>query len=122
MEQLSGLIEKSAIQWNLEISIDELVATIKKESVSNGQDKFNNDAPLIIFREKPTTLIILDGEPKIQKDKELDADRVVNSPYIIFKEASQWNLYVGGVWYKSNAVTSGWMPNTKLSKKLFSQI
>lgn len=118
VDKLSKLIETEAMKWNLEISIDALVATIEKESTSSGLDKFDNKAPEVLYRDKPTTLVILDGEPKIQKDKDLDADRVVNSPSLIFKEGSQWNMYTGGIWYKSSAVTQGWTPNNSLSKKV----
>ncbi len=67
---------------------------------------------------KPTTLVIIDGEPKVQKDKDLDADRVVNTPALIFKEGSQWNMYNGGIWYKSASITSGWTPEKSMSKKV----
>lgn len=118
VEKLSRLLESEVVKWKLEISLDALVATIKKENASSGNEKFNNKAPKVLYTDKPTTLVLLDGEPKIQKDKDLDAERVVNSPYLIFKEDNQWNMYTGGIWYKSASVTSGWSPNYKLSKKV----
>lgn len=118
IDKLIKLVETEALKWNLEISIDELVATIEKENVSSGAEQFNNAAPDIIYRNKPTTLVLLDGEPKIQKDKDLDADRVINTPYLIFKEGNQWNLYTGGIWYKSTSITDNWTPNSSLSTKL----
>ncbi|MFD2246460.1 hypothetical protein [Pontibacter ruber] len=117
IDKLSKLIETEAMKWKLETTLDELVATIKKVNIASGTD-FNNKPPKILYRDKPSTLVILDGEPIIQKDKELDADRVVNSPFLIFKEGNQWNLYVGGFWYKSASVKSGWKQNTKLSDKV----
>ncbi|MBC5773650.1 hypothetical protein H8S95_06215 [Pontibacter sp. KCTC 32443] len=117
IDKLTNLIETEVPKWKLETTLDELVATIRKENIASGAD-FNNKPPKILYRDKPSTLVILDGEPKIQKDIELDADRVVNSPYLIFKEGNQWNLYVGGLWYKSTSVKSGWSQNTKLSAKV----
>ncbi len=118
IDKVAAAIEKEVPTWNLQFSIDDMVASIKKDNNSAANDQFKNDPPKIIYTEKPTTLVILDGEPKIQKDKDLDADRVVNSPNLIFKEGNQWNLYLGGIWYKSSSVTEGWKPNTSLSKKL----
>jgi hypothetical protein len=92
------------------------VSTIKRDHPN--AEIYNNDPPKIIYTTKPTTLVVLDGEPKIQKDKDLDADRVVNSPSLIFKEGNQWNMYNGGIWYKSNAVTSGWTAENSMSKKV----
>jgi hypothetical protein len=70
------------------------------------------------YRDKPTSLVILDGEPKIKKDKDLDAERVLNSPNLIFKEGNQWNMYNGGTWYKSAQVTSGWVAEKSMSAKV----
>lgn len=118
IERVAAAIEKEVPTWNLQFSIDAMVASIKKDNNSAPNDQFKNDPPKIIYRDKATTLVILNGEPKIQKDKDLDADRVVNSPNLIFKEGSQWNLYLGGVWYKSATITEGWKNNNDLSKKL----
>ena len=118
VQQMVDAIEKEAPKWNLQISLDKLIASIKSDNNSSTNDQFKNDPPKIIYRNKPTALIVLDGEPKIQKDKNLDADKVVNSPNLIFKEGSQWNLYVGGIWYKSPSITEGWKQNTTLSTKL----
>lgn len=118
INKLTSLIQKEAPQWKLKISIDELVASVKKENVSQVSSGFKNDPPKIIYAVKPTTLVVLDGEPEIQKDNNLDADKVVNSPNLIFKESNQWNLYAGGIWYKSSEVITGWKQNNSLSKKV----
>ncbi|MEN9570226.1 MAG: hypothetical protein RL172_1457, partial [Bacteroidota bacterium] len=116
LNKLVALLETEIPKWQLTISLDQLVAAIKKEHPD--AEIYNNEPPKIIVKNKPTTLVLLDGEPRIQKDKNLDADRVANSPYLIFKEGSQWNMYLGGVWYKSMAVTTGWVAATGMSKKV----
>jgi len=118
VDNLAALIHKEAPNWNLSLSIDDLVASIKEANPSSSSTQFNNDAPKIVYATRPTTLVVLDGAPEIQNDKNLGADKVVNSPNLIFKEGKQWNLYAGGVWYKSSAVTSGWQPNNSLSAKV----
>ena len=116
VKSLISLIEAEVPNWNMEMSLDDLVATIKRDR--SNSDAYNNEPPTIIYRTKPTSLVILDGEPKIQKDTELDADRVVNSPALIFKEGNQWNMYNGGIWYKSASVTTGWTPSQTMSAKV----
>lgn len=118
LDKLVAVIEKEAPKWNLQISLDKLIATIKLDNNTAAGEQFKNDPPKIIYRNTPTTLVILDGAAKIQKDKDLDADKVVNSPNLIFKEGNQWNMYVGGIWYMSASVTEGWKANTVLSTKL----
>jgi hypothetical protein len=119
LNALIKLLETEIPKWDLRISIDALVASVKQENAGT-KEVFKNDPPEIFYRDKPTTLVFIDGEPKIQKDKDLDADRVVNTPSLLFKDEGKWCLYTGGVWYKSKSITSGWEPNTSLNKKLSS--
>jgi hypothetical protein len=116
IDKLVAIIETEVPNWEMEISIDALVATIRRDYPN--AEIYNNDPPRIIYATKPTSLVIIDGEPKIQKDKDLDAERVVNTPNLIFKEGSQWNMYNGGTWYKSSSVTSGWTAEKTMSKKV----
>ena len=118
VDKLIAFLEAEIPKWNMEIALDDLVATIRRDYPN--AEVYNNDPPKIIYATKPTSLVILDGEPKIKKDKDIDADRVLNTPSLIFKEGSQWNLYEGGIWYKSNSVTSGWTPEKTMSKKVSS--
>jgi len=118
VDNLIREIEQEVPKWNMQISIDDLIATIKNENAGKGDDQFNNAPPQIYYRNRPTTLVTFDGDPKVQKDKDLDADRVVNTPTLIFKEGNQWNMYNGGIWYKSSSIMSGWTQNTNLSAKV----
>ena len=118
IDKMAAAIEKEAPTWKIQFSIDDVAASIKKDNNTSSNNQFNNDPPKIIYTDKQTTLVLLDGAPKIQQDKDLDAERVVNSPNLIFKEGNFWNLYLGGIWYMSSSVTDGWKPNTSLSKKL----
>ncbi len=118
IQKLSDLIEKEVPKWNMEIALDAVIATIRKDH--SNAEIYNNDPPKIIYTTKPTTLVLIDGDPIIKKDKDLDADRVLNTPSLIFKEGTQWNMYNGGIWYKSTAVISGWLPEKSMSKKISS--
>ncbi len=118
IDQLTALIEKEAPTWKLQISLDKLITSIQSDNNSATSAQFKNDPPVIIYRNNPSTLIVLDGEPKIQKDKNLDADKVVNSPNLIFKDENNWHLYAGGIWYVSANIKEGWKENKKLSKKI----
>ena len=117
-DKFIAFLESEIPKWNMEIALDAIVATIRRDYPN--AEVYNNDPPKIIYATKPTSLVILDGEPKIKKDKDLDADRVLNTPSLIFKEGNQWNLYDGGNWYKSNSVTSGWTAEKSMSKKVSS--
>lgn len=116
LQKMINLIETEVPKWNFDFSLDQITATMKRKSGDG--EMYNNTPPKIYYRDKPTSLVILDGEPKIKKDKDLDAERVLNSPNLIFKEGSQWNMYEGGTWYKSSQVTSGWVAEKSMSAKV----
>jgi hypothetical protein len=117
-DKFIAFLESEIPKWNLEIALDAIVATIRRDYPN--AEVYNNDPPKIIYATKPTSLVLIDGDPKIKKDKDLDADRVLNTPSLIFKEGNQWNLYDGGNWYKSNSVTNGWTAEKSMSKKVSS--
>jgi hypothetical protein len=109
-------VERNITGTSLGMSSKDIQQAVDRENAA-GAD-FNNSAPNIIYTNKPSTLILIDGDPKVSYDKNIDADKVVNSPNIIFKDGNQWNLYAGGNWYRSNAITDGWSINKHLSAKV----
>lgn len=116
LQKMIDFIESEVPKWNYDFSLEQMISTMKRKE---GDGKmYNNTPPKIYYRDKPTALVILDGEPKIKKDKDLDAERVLNSPNLIFKEGTQWNMYNGGIWYKSSQVTSGWTAEKSMSAKV----
>lgn len=118
VDRLVSLIQRDAPDWNLHLSIDDIVASIRQDNPAAAKDQFNNRAPNFVYTNRPTTLVVLDGAPRVENDKNLNADKVVNSPNLIFREGNQWNLYAGGIWYRSNYITSGWRSNNNLSSKV----
>lgn len=118
VEGLAQEIEAHAIGWDWGMTKSELEQSVQQEKDATSGTGFNNRAPKVLYANKPTTLIVLDGEPRVLYDKELATDKVVNSPNIIFKDKGEWHLYAGGNWYKSNNITHGWKHNSRLSSKV----
>jgi hypothetical protein len=118
IDEYTSLLEKNSAGWSLGMSDNQIRESVDREKNTASGADFNNTPPKIIYADKPSTLIVLDGEPKVQHDKNIDADKVVNSPNLIFKDGNQWNLYAGGNWYRSNAVNGDWEINNKLSSKV----
>lgn len=118
VDNYSSLLEKNASGWDLGMSDDQLRDAADREKPTTSGADFNNAAPAIVYTNRPSTLIVLDGEPKVSYDKNIDADKVVNSPNLIFREGNQWNLYAGGNWYRSSSAINGWQINNRLSSKV----
>jgi hypothetical protein len=89
------------------ISLDEIVATLNQNQqeakISQG---ISNKPPKVIFVTQPSMLVLIDGEPRLQKNKDLNLDMVVNTPFTIVKNTDgRFYLYGSKHWYVSNAST-----------------
>lgn len=117
IDKLKSLLETEIPKWELELSLDQILTALDK-SGSAITDEFRNDPPDILYTDKPSTLVLLDGDPVVSRDKDLSMDRVMNTPYLIVKEGQTFYLYGGRHWYGSSAVLNGWQPLTKLPAKI----
>ncbi|GAA4822825.1 hypothetical protein [Algivirga pacifica] len=117
--ELIQLLEKEIPQWELEIHLDEIVSTLEdKEKYET--DQLNTAPPEVIYRETPSILVTLDGDPIIEKDEDLNLNRVVNTPFFIIQNPDDqyYYIYGGGYWYQGKSVKGKWKAVSKLSPTL----
>src|SRR5205085_3065078 len=119
INQLKTLLETEIPKWNLKMSIDALVTSIEQENPQKS-DEFKNNPPKIIYAEKVSTLVLIDGEPKLETDKNMNMKKVLNTPFLILEDAasSSYYLYGGKFWYKSKSLKEGWASTDKLPKAI----
>ncbi|MFN5356297.1 MAG: hypothetical protein ACK5CT_06795 [Bacteroidota bacterium] len=110
LEKLKSVIISSVPGWNLSGSTDQLITTVEKAGKMADHTGFKNDAPVILYRNKPAVLVLIDGEPKLQQMDGSSVKRIINTPFIIMKpeKDSSYYLYGGDHWMKSSSLTSGW--------------
>jgi hypothetical protein len=94
--------------WNVTFSLDVLLTSLEaaEEEIAAAGD-LNMDPPVIIYRNQPALLIMLDGEP-VQRDIENSPYKaVINTPYpLIVDSKNIYYLNAGkGVWYQASAAT-----------------
>lgn len=117
IQKLKTLLETEIPKWHHEISLDDLLSNLEEATFSTA-DGLKTTPPKIIYTTKPTTLVLIDGEPKVKKDEDMKMERVMNSPYLIVKEGGVFYLYANGFWYKSEEVLKGWKQTKSLPKKV----
>lgn len=119
LKEVSAIFETEVPKWNLVMSLDQLLTSIKAEQQVK-DDNLNNNPPEVIYRTKPAMLVVLDGEPFIQMDNNLKMERVLNSPNLIIKNPTdnRYYLYGGSFWYSSSSITSGYQVVSKLPDNL----
>src|ERR1700722_5076380 len=97
---------KTALEANLpatagDLSLDELLAGLDQDLEQQKLSKnLNTNAPRIIYADHPSLLVVIDGQPKLQTNKDWGVDVVVNSPFTIVKaHDNQFYLYGAKRWY-----------------------
>ncbi len=119
ISQLRKLLEREIPTWKLSGSLDEVIATIENEQANVSED-LKNDPPAIFYASQSTTLVLIDGEPKLQDDKDLKMKRVINSAFLIIEnpDDKKFYLYGGQYWYASTKIKEGYQPVTSLPKSI----
>ena len=115
--QLQNLLETEIPKWDIEVSIPDLVNSLKE--VSAHVNDLKAVAPNFIFTTEPSVLVIIDGAPKfkaVAKPYEL----LQNSSAFIAKDKSTQNFYLkgGDFWYSSQNINGPWKSGAKVPKKL----
>lgn len=118
--RLSEFLEEEVPNWEMELSLDRLLADLEMEEVhAELSENLNNAPPEIIFRTSPTNLIMVDGDPFFEEIEKSNYERVVNTPYFVVKDSRHDKYYINGAghWYVSENFDS-WEVTTKVPNKL----
>src|SRR5579872_6751446 len=84
-------IMKTALETNLpaaagDLSLYELLASLDQDLEQQKMSRnLNTAAPRIIYEDHPALLVVIDGQPKLQSNKDWGLDVVVNTPFTIVK-------------------------------------
>ncbi|MCC6290262.1 MAG: hypothetical protein IT249_20480 [Chitinophagaceae bacterium] len=115
---LKSVVESGVPSMNIRLDLKRLNDMLQQEA--DTESGIQTDPPVVYYRNKPTTLIVIDGEPVEQLDDDLKVVRVVNSPYLIIKnpDDNRYYLYGGNFWYTSTQVKSGWVNVTTLPSRI----
>ncbi len=105
-------LERQIPRMNVAFGLDQLMTNLDvaaKESVAAQQ--LQSAPPRIIFTPTPATLVVIDGQPRLQPTTDQpELMRVVNTPFIILLDlnSKQYFLKAGPFWYAANDVTGPW--------------
>ncbi|MEI7492903.1 MAG: hypothetical protein WCK92_16000 [Bacteroidota bacterium] len=116
IEKFKKTLETEIPNWNLDMTIDELNASLKDAKALLKQSAgLNNDPPEIIFVKTPSVLVLFDGDPKFKPVPGSKILQAVNTPYFIVQDPGnkEYYLYGNTWWYKTNDVVKGKWANIK---------
>ncbi|MEN8158378.1 MAG: carbohydrate-binding family V/XII, partial [Bacteroidota bacterium] len=120
IEKLSSFLEEEIPKWEIELSLDQLLADLDmSETALELSSGLNNAPPEIIFTTIPSVLIIVDGEPIFQEIEKTNYEKVLNTPFFIVKDKKKGKYYINGGehWYVSDNAAD-WEYTGRVPKKL----
>ena len=112
LEKIKSAIIGEVPGWKLQGALDELITTVEEfsDKATKGSEGFSNDPPKIDYRDKPSMLIYIDGEPRTKAIDNSSLEYVMNSGYVIFrdKKTGTYYLYGGEIWYEATNIKGTW--------------
>jgi hypothetical protein len=109
-KNLSEFLEDEIPDLDLEISLDRLLAAIDQTQFQQkSAEALKNDPPKIIVKTEPAILITIDGNPRTQKIKDTELERVVNTtfPIVYDPDDKEYFFYGTSVWFTTEDLISG---------------
>jgi hypothetical protein len=111
-----------AIEGSTELmSLDRVLASLELvEKKGDLSAQFNNDPPEIYYRDIPTVLIMVDGDPILKDTDDSNIQYVINTPYFIVKDKKKNQHYIkgGDYWYTSKEITGNWENTENVPSKI----
>jgi hypothetical protein len=110
VEKLKSLLEREIPKWDMVLSLDQLESSIEADgrSTTDESQSLSVTPPNIIYSNKPATLVLIEGDPKIKENKEMGVDMVLNTPFTIAKVKDLYYLNGSEKWYTSTQITGPW--------------
>ena len=105
---------------NFSIPVSEInnaLQTNKEQEKISGN--LNNNPPKIMYSDKPSLLVVIDGAPRLQQNSKWGVETVINTPFIIVKNNNKkFYLYGGKHWYAAPSATGPYAITTTIPANL----
>ena len=117
------LLTKEMPTWDMSMSLDRLAAMLDiAEKQVLAAEGFDDTPPKIVFRQEPTVLISMEGEPQLRQVDESGMKAVVNTPFLIVQDPKKDNVFFlsagADTWYRGPTAKGPWEVTQKVPKKV----
>ncbi len=109
-KKLAEFLEDEIPDLDLEMSLDRLLAAIDQTQFQQkSAEALKNDPPKIIVMTEPAILITIDGNPRTQKIKDTELERVYNTtfPIVYDPDDKEYFFYGTSVWFTTEDLIAG---------------
>ena len=119
-DQLARFLEREIPKWEISMSLDRLVADLGMGAEDLTTPGLRHDPPVILHSTEPAILVLIDGDPILQKMEDIggaDLERVVNTPFLIVRHGASKTHYLSGggeLWYSAREILGPWQVATSV--------
>ena len=88
-EKTARLLEREIPKWNIHGSLDTILPALelaKKEQ--SAVERLRTDPPKIVFRTRPSVLLLYDGKPRVRPVEGTNLKRAENTPFFVVQDAA----------------------------------
>ncbi len=98
---LKTTLETQIPDMGIDFSLDEVLSSLDMNQEEKKLSRnLNNTPPRIYYATTPSILVVIDGQPKLQRNNDWNLDVVVNTPFTIVKyNDGNYYLYGAKHWY-----------------------
>lgn len=120
MDFIEETLESQIPQAMSQIPLDEVLASLdQNKEEAKLSNNISTKPPKVIYTTQPSILVLIDGNPKLQRNKDWDVDVVVNSPFTIVKNNDgRFYLYGGHHWYTAPEATGPYAYTSSVPQNL----
>ncbi|MDR2564093.1 MAG: hypothetical protein LBC98_09175 [Prevotellaceae bacterium] len=106
---LNNLIRSEMSARHPKLKMDEILADLDNaRDTRTSTENLNNAPPEIIYANKASILVVIDGDPIVQASEIAGVEMIVNTPFLILKYQDMFYLGNGSLWYRSSSPLAGW--------------
>ncbi len=107
-KKFKALVEGEVPKRPIEMRLDNLKALLAAaDREKKTAEELRNEPPKILVEKELAVLVLIDGEPRLEKVENTSLQRVVNSPFVILFDQGARTYFIsnGDAWYRASAAT-----------------
>ncbi|MEH6515433.1 MAG: hypothetical protein V7742_02040 [Halioglobus sp.] len=109
-EALIAVLERELPKLEIQISMDNLLATLEQvDARAEAAEQINTKPPAIIFSTEPAILVPLDGKAQLRDVENSSVKRIINTPFTLLQHADIFYLFADeNTWYTASELEGSW--------------
>ena len=110
-QQFTKIVNADFPTGGFRMSLERLQASLASAAAERGHvEGLKSDAPMIVFVEQVSVLLLYDGEPQTQPIENTNLEVVVNTPFGVIRDKATGTYYLGGgkIWYSAADPKGPW--------------